>query len=308
MTLEDTVSDARTTPDSATTSADRFITIAAGCVIIALTITAFWLSYAHLHTVAAGNGLGESPARAWAWPATLDLFIVAGELLMLRAALNRQTDPWAIGLTVVGSVGSITLNVFGVQSSDPLAYVTAAVPPTAALLAFGALMRQVHTMLASGQRGTERVPDAWTIVPSGQTTGHVPGQAVPDTDKARTVVRASVPDSRTAPAGQTDKTADKPAAVVPAVSAPAPKVSAPVSAQTGRHAAPADSVPDNVRDISDRTVSLSAFVRELHEAGHSVADIKTAVSAEHPAAKPDAIRKALQRCGAVTAGRHARTA
>jgi hypothetical protein len=81
-----------------------------------------------------------------------------------------------------------------------------------------------------------------------------------------------------------------------------------MSAPTGRHAAPADSVPDNVRDISDRTSSLSAFVREMHEAGHSVADIKTAVSREHPAAKPDAIRKALQRCGAMATGRHARSA
>ena len=124
------------------------LAIGAAIVIIALTVAAFWLSYAHLHAVAASHGLAASPARAWAWPATLDLFIVAGELLMLRASLARKTDWWAIGLTVVGSTGSIALNVFGVGGSDPLAYVTAAVPPTAALLAFGALMRQVHSLLA----------------------------------------------------------------------------------------------------------------------------------------------------------------
>ena len=69
----------------------RALAIAAGLVIIALTAAAFWLSYAHLAEVALGHGLEQAPARAWAWPATLDLFIVAGELLMLRAALALAT-------------------------------------------------------------------------------------------------------------------------------------------------------------------------------------------------------------------------
>lgn len=132
----------------------RALAIAAGTVIIALTAAAFWLSYAHLAEVASAHGLQNSPVRAWAWPATLDLFIVAGELLMLRAALAKRVDWWAIGLTTVGSFGSIVLNVAGVTGTrDPSAvplldYVVAAVPPTAALLAFGALMRQVHQALA----------------------------------------------------------------------------------------------------------------------------------------------------------------
>jgi hypothetical protein len=140
----------------------RALAIGAGLVIIALTGAAFWLSYAHLAEVALGHGLGQAPARAWAWPATLDLFIVAGELLMLRAALSRRVDPWAIGLTAAGSVGSIVLNVAGVTGTrDPstvplLDYVVAAVPPTAALLAFGALMRQLHQALA--ERAEEPVP------------------------------------------------------------------------------------------------------------------------------------------------------
>jgi hypothetical protein len=126
------------------------LTLAAGVVIVALTAAAFWLSYAHLHDVAATYGLGGSMERAWAWPATLDLFIVAGEILMLVAALNGKRDPWAIGLTVAGSVGSILLNVLGVGQGAPvLTYVVAAVPPSAALLAFGALMRQLHTAVAA---------------------------------------------------------------------------------------------------------------------------------------------------------------
>ncbi|MFC8894453.1 DUF2637 domain-containing protein, partial [Streptomyces cinereoruber] len=113
-----------------------------------LTAGAFWLSYAHLAEVAGQHGLATSPIRQWAWPATLDLFIVGGELLMLRAGLQGRRDGWAIAATAAGSVGSIALNVAGVgggRASVPLLdYVTAAVPPTAALLAFGLLMRQVH--------------------------------------------------------------------------------------------------------------------------------------------------------------------
>ncbi|MFZ4273058.1 DUF2637 domain-containing protein [Streptomyces arboris] len=127
---------------------------AAGIVIVALTAGAFWLSYAHLADVAGQHGLGASTIRRWAWPATLDAFIVAGELLMLRAALRRTTDLWAVAVTAAGSVGSIALNVAGVSGADNgrsvplLDYVVAAVPPAAAMVAFGVLMRQIHQLVA----------------------------------------------------------------------------------------------------------------------------------------------------------------
>ncbi|MFD7087280.1 DUF2637 domain-containing protein [Streptomyces sp. NPDC059896] len=133
--------------------AERYALIMAGMVIVALTGGAFWLSYAHLADVAGQHGLGASPIRRWAWPATLDAFIVAGELLMLRAGLRRVTDGWAITVTAIGSVGSIALNVAGVggtgnASTVPfLDYVVAAVPPAAAMVAFGVLMRQVHQLV-----------------------------------------------------------------------------------------------------------------------------------------------------------------
>lgn len=124
----------------------------AAAVTIALTAAAFWLSYEHLHDVAGGNGLGG--VRAWAWPATVDLFIVTGELLVLRASLRHRVDYWAIALAALGSIGSIALNISGVgRGASALAYVVAAVPPSAALVAFGALMRQVHEVL-------DRIPDA----------------------------------------------------------------------------------------------------------------------------------------------------
>ncbi len=140
-------------------AAERYALVAAGAVIVALTAGGFWLSYAHLAEVAGQHGLGSSPVRQWAWPATLDAFIVAGELLMLRAGLRRIPDWWAIGLTATGSVGSIALNVAGVSGTGNAAdvplldYVVAAVPPTAALLAFAALMRQVHQLVAEPTPG-----------------------------------------------------------------------------------------------------------------------------------------------------------
>lgn len=134
-------------------AAERYALVAAGVVIVALTTGGFWLSYAHLAEVAGQHGLGSSPTRQWAWPATLDAFIVAGELLMLRAGLRAVSDGWAVALTATGSVGSIALNVAGVSGTGHpgpvplLDYVVAAVPPTAALLAFGVLMRQIHQLV-----------------------------------------------------------------------------------------------------------------------------------------------------------------
>lgn len=130
----------------------------AALVTIALTGAAFWLSYEHLHDIADGNGLDG--ARAWAWPATVDLFIVAGELLVLRASLRGAVDGWAYALAAVGSGGSIALNVFGVgDGAQPMEYVVAAVPPSAALIAFGALMRQVHDALHRIQAAAEPAAD-----------------------------------------------------------------------------------------------------------------------------------------------------
>src|ERR1044072_761695 len=96
------------------------LAVIAACATVALTGTAFWLSFEHLHDVAAAHGLERSPTRAWAWPATVDMFIVGGEVLILRASLMRRVDWWAVGLAVVGSLGSIALNVAGVGTGARL--------------------------------------------------------------------------------------------------------------------------------------------------------------------------------------------
>ncbi len=144
--------DARSTgvePASTPVNVDGAITTVAGVLTVVLTAAAFWLSYEHLQEVAAQHGMADAVARSWAWPATVDLFIVIGELLILRASLAHRVDWWAIGLVTAGDGGSIALNVAGVGAdASALDYVVAAVPPIAALLAFGALMRQVHAYLA----------------------------------------------------------------------------------------------------------------------------------------------------------------
>ncbi|WP_374211374.1 DUF2637 domain-containing protein [Streptomyces sp. A 4/2] len=149
-------------------AAEQFVLITAGIVIVALTAGAFWLSYAHLADVAGQHGLGGSPIRQWAWPATLDAFIVAGELLMLHAGLRGEGDMSAVALTATGSLGSIALNVAGVNGTGHgrdvplLDYVVAAVPPTAALLAFSVLMGQIHRLVdrsvSSAEPASVQVP------------------------------------------------------------------------------------------------------------------------------------------------------
>ncbi|MFI0899097.1 DUF2637 domain-containing protein [Streptomyces sp. NPDC020983] len=177
--------------------AERAAVIAAGLAIVILTAAAFWLSYAHLADVARTNGLAASPARRWAWPATLDLFIVAGEVLMFLAALRGRTDWWAIGLTVTGSLGSIGLNVAGVGARQPLLhYVVAAVPPFAALLAFGALMRQVHRLIPD----TTPAPAAVVPLPAPEPAAPVTlERADPDPEPALELPPAPVPVAVEAP-------------------------------------------------------------------------------------------------------------
>lgn len=130
----------------------------ANAATVALTLAAFALSYDHLAHVARVNGFDG--ARAWAWPGTVDLFIMIGELLVLRAALRHKRDLFAYFLTVAGSLGSIVLNVAGVGShAGAMEYVVAGVPPVAALLAFAALMRQVGERIAVTETPKVEAPE-----------------------------------------------------------------------------------------------------------------------------------------------------
>jgi len=232
------VPQARATP----AAVQWIITAVAVLLTVALTAIAFWLSYEHLHDVAAAHGLDG--IRAWAWPATLDTFIVIGEALILRASLVSKIDPWAWTLTAVGSAGSIILNITGVGTNgDALDYTVAAVPPVAALLAFGMLMRQLHTMIVQYMDGgtvpavpVPAVPDQAVPVPA------VPDQAVP----VPAVPVPAVPVPAVPVPAVPDQAVPVPAVPVPAV--PVPAVPVP--------AVPVPAVPDQA--VPDQAVPVPA--------------------------------------------------
>ncbi|MFD8512243.1 DUF2637 domain-containing protein [Streptomyces antimycoticus] len=232
--------------------AERYALIAAGVVIVVLTAGAFWLSYAHLADVAGHHGLGGSPIRRWAWPATLDAFIVAGELLMLRAGLRRVTDLWAIGVTAAGSVGSIALNVAGVNGTGDsgtvplLDYIVAAVPPTAALLAFGVLMRQIHQLVEQPASLRKPAPAPAPIPPASAAQPAAPGEPPHHRDRSADHPDLDRPvDAASPPGGE--------------ATGPVPKPTGARSRRTGR---PQDVSDDEIRaiarEVRDRTGSASS--------------------------------------------------
>ena len=229
------VPQARATP----AAVQWIITAVAVLLTVALTAIAFWLSYEHLHDVAAAHGLDG--IRAWAWPATLDTFIVIGEALILRASLVSKIDPWAWTLTAVGSAGSIILNITGVGTNgDALDYTVAAVPPVAALLAFGMLMRQLHTMIVQYM--------------DGGTVPAVPVPAVPD----QAVPVPAVPDQAVPVPAVPVPAVPVPAVPVPAVPVPAVPVPAVLD----------QAVPDQVKRRSRTSgTGLTPFVLAGLEAG-----------------------------------------
>ena len=109
----------------------------------------FWLSYAGLHAFAFRAGL-RGP-EAWAWPASVDLFILAGELGVTISAVKGRHDKIAWAYLTGAALLSVTFNVLHVQA-DPVwwgRYAVAAVPPAAAILALAALMRQVFRGLTA---------------------------------------------------------------------------------------------------------------------------------------------------------------
>ncbi|MFJ4867790.1 DUF2637 domain-containing protein [Streptomyces sp. NPDC088757] len=283
-------------------SPSKALAVGAGVVIVALTGAAFWLSYAHLAEVALGHGLRQAPARAWAWPATLDLFIVAGELLMLRAALRRQVDGWAIALTAVGSLGSIVLNVAGVTGTrDPgmvpvLDYVVAAVPPTAALLAFGALMRQIHQALAEREVSNSGHLAAPTVTET-VTVPHAGPVRVVAADRLSAAVSPE-PAPRNLPGSQEVPSADRmepapprvsvvatPSFTAPAEPAPAPVV--PVPAAGGAHPVRTLPVLGPWKPVAELLAVPAGTSRDLHGSGRPEALQADGEEAEeHPEPPP----------------------
>lgn len=140
--------------------------------VIAASAVGFWLSYAGLHAFAWRAGL-RGP-EAWAWPASVDLFILAGELGVTISAVKGRHDKIAWAYLVVAALLSVTFNILHVQAPPVWwgRYAVAAVPPAAAILALAALMRQVF-------RGLTAVP--------ATIGGTVPSQIPTDAENAAAI-------------------------------------------------------------------------------------------------------------------------
>jgi hypothetical protein len=121
----------------------RYVVMFMVAAVATATGVGFWLSYSNLHDFA--TRAGEKGAEAWAWPSTVDLFIVAGEAALLIGFLLHKKDPWGWVYLILGFSMSATGNVLHIMHG-PLPwwapFAAAGVPPVAALLALSALLRQ----------------------------------------------------------------------------------------------------------------------------------------------------------------------
>ena len=133
------------------TLAARTVTgVIAGMVAATAVATAvgFWLSYGGLHDFALRAGL-HGP-EAWAWPASVDLFILAGEAgvtisALRRARTGRHGRTWQSGSPRRSRQTCCML----IHRLPWIRYAVAAVPPVAAMLALAALLRQVYRLAAA---------------------------------------------------------------------------------------------------------------------------------------------------------------
>ena len=119
-------------------------------VTVMATAVGFWLSYAGLHSFAVRAGL--SGPEAWAWPSSVDLFILAGELGITISTLRDGHPDWrAWGYFAAGCAPSVMFNVLHVAVQAPGwgRYAVGATPPVAAVLALAALMQQVISLPAA---------------------------------------------------------------------------------------------------------------------------------------------------------------
>jgi hypothetical protein len=122
----------------------RYVVMA--CVTVIATAVGFWLSYAGLHSF--GQRAGLRGPEAWAWPSSVDLFILAGELGITISTLRDGATDWRAWLYFGAGAGpSVTFNVLHVLHILAWAkYAVAATPPLAAVLALAALMQQIISL------------------------------------------------------------------------------------------------------------------------------------------------------------------
>lgn len=169
---------------------------------VAATIVGFWLSYSGLHDFAVRSGL--SGPEAWAWPASVDLFITAGEAGVTISALRRRRDPAAWAYLAIGFAASVTAKVLHVEPGvlHWSRYAVAATPPCAAMLALAALLRHVYRIAVerhlTGQPAPARpVTDRTPLTATTPSTVRPP-RRIADRTPRRTARRTPATDTTAA--------------------------------------------------------------------------------------------------------------
>jgi hypothetical protein len=116
------------------------------CGVIALAVAGFTMSYDALHSLAVEQGV-PTPL-AWMWPLVVDGFIVVASLTVVRAVADGRhaVYPWLLVLAF--SSISVAFNVVHAAPTAVARFV-AAIPPTALVLSFELLMRQLRHQLNS---------------------------------------------------------------------------------------------------------------------------------------------------------------
>jgi len=121
--------------------------------VLFLAAAAFVLSYDVLRALALENGV--NPRLAWLWPLTLDAFMLAASLAVLRGHLNGEGTWYAWALVFVFSAASVAFNVVHARNGF-LSRAIFALPPAVVFLAFHLLMRMVERSVSRSQRDRER--------------------------------------------------------------------------------------------------------------------------------------------------------
>jgi hypothetical protein len=114
--------------------------------VLGLAAGGFAMSYDALHSLALTQGVPA--ALAWVWPLVVDGFIVVASLSVVRAVSDnrRAYYPWLLVLTF--STISVAFNVVHAAPTVVARFV-AAIPPTALVLSFELLMRQLRQQLGT---------------------------------------------------------------------------------------------------------------------------------------------------------------
>jgi hypothetical protein len=139
------------------------------CGVIALAVAGFAMSYDALHSLAVEQGV---PAPlAWMWPLVVDGFTVVASLSVVRAVADNRRARYPWSLVLAFSTISIAFNVVHAAPTAVARFV-AAIPPTALVLSFELLMRQLRlqpsSTCAPRPRDTDPQPAAILAPPAPQ--------------------------------------------------------------------------------------------------------------------------------------------